>query len=223
VRAALDGMDSVLNVGAGAGSYEPPATALAVEPSQVMIDQRPPGAAPCVRGVAEALPLRDGAVDAALAVLTIHHWTDLAAGIAQLRRVVRRRIVVLTWDQPVIREFWLLRDHLPAAATVSDTHAVSAQGLTELLPGARNETVPVPHDCTDGFGAAFWRRPEEAYLDPSVRAGISMFAQAGEPALRDGLAGLADDLRSGRWHHRDADLLDLPELDAGYRLVISDL
>jgi SAM-dependent methyltransferase len=221
IRSALHGMRSVVNVGAGAGSYEPPATTVAVEPSQVMVDQRPPGAASCVRAVAEALPLRDGAVDAALAVLTIHHWTDLATGIAELRRVARRRIVVLTWDPSVFSEFWLLRDYLADAAAVSDRHAASARDLTQHLPGARIEAVPVPHDCADGFGAAFWRRPQ-AYLDPAVRAGISMLAQAGEPALRGGLTRLADDLRTGRWHERNAALLDLPELDVGYRLVIGD-
>lgn len=222
VHAALTGMRSVLDVGAGAGSYEPPETILAVEPSAVMIAQRPPAAAPCVRGVAEALPLRHQCVDAALAVLTIHHWSDPAAGIAELRRVARHRIVILTWNQAVIREFWLLRDYLPAAAGVSDVHAAAAAGLHELLPGARVETVQVPHDCVDGFGAAFWRRPE-AYLDPAVRSGISMLAQADPADLTHGLARLEADIASGRWHDRNAELLELDHLDAGYRLIIADL
>lgn len=222
VRAALDGMGSVLNVGAGAGSYEPPSTVLAVEPSAVMVGQRPAGAAPCVRGVAEALPLADGSVDAALAVLTLHHWTDLAAGVDELRRVARRKIVVLTWDQAVIREFWLVRDYLPSTAAVGDERAASASCRRDLLPGARVETVPVPHDCVDGFGAAFWRRPE-AYLDPAVRAGISMFAQADPASLADGLTRLADDLDSGAWHARHADLLDRESIDVGYRLLVADL
>jgi SAM-dependent methyltransferase len=168
-------MASVANVGAGAGSYEPVATVVAVEPSSVMIGQRPAGSAPCVRGVAEALPLGDGTVDAALAVLTVHHWSDVGAGVAELRRVARRRIVILTWDQEILRDFRLVRDYLPAAAAVSAGHEVPIARLVELLPGARVEPVPVPHDRTDGFGAAYWRRPE-AYLDHRVRAGISMLA-----------------------------------------------
>ncbi|MCO1655175.1 class I SAM-dependent methyltransferase [Pseudonocardia humida] len=220
VGAALAGMAGVVNVGAGTGSYEPAETVAAVEPSSVMIAQRPAGAAPCVRGTAEALPLADGAVDAALAVLTVHHWTDVDAGIAELRRVSRRRVVILTWDQAALGEFWLVREYLPAAAAVSAGHAVPVARLVELLPGARVEPVVVPHDCTDGFGAAFWRRPA-AYLDPGVRAGISMLAQADPRDLADGLAALAADLDSGAWHERHRDLSALDRLDAGYRLIVS--
>jgi SAM-dependent methyltransferase len=222
VASALSGMASVVNVGAGAGSYEPAATVVAVEPSSVMIGQRPPGAAPCVRGVAEALPLRDGTVDAALAVLTVHHWSDVGAGVAELRRVARRRIVILTWDQEILRDFWLVREYLPAAAAVSAGHEVPVARLVELLPGARVEPVPVPHDCTDGFGAAYWRRPD-AYLDHRVRAGISMLAQADPRALAGGLSALEADLRSGRWHERHRELAGIEQFDAGYRLVVSDL
>ncbi|GAA0932964.1 class I SAM-dependent methyltransferase [Pseudonocardia zijingensis] len=221
VASALSGMGSVVNVGAGAGSYEPAGTAVGVEPSSTMIGQRPAGSAPCVRAVAEALPLRSGSVDAALAVLTIHHWSDLEAGIAQLRRVARRRIVILTWDQEVFDEFWLVREYLPAAAAVSAGHAVPLPRLAELLGGARVEPVPVPHDCTDGFGAAFWRRPA-AYLDRGVRAGISMLAQAEPSALAAGLAALARDLDSGAWEERHRELTALDRFDAGYRLVVSD-
>jgi SAM-dependent methyltransferase len=221
VGAALAGMTRIVNVGAGTGSYEPAETVVAVEPSSVMIEQRPEGASASVRGRAEALPLRDGSVDAALAVLTVHHWTDVEAGIAELRRVARKRIVILTWDQPVFREFWLVREYLPAAAAVSGRQAVPVARLVELLSGARVEPVLVPHDCTDGFGAAFWRRPE-AYLDPGVRAGISMLAQADPSQLVDGLSLLAADLASGAWHERHQELSTLDRLDAGYRLIVSD-
>jgi SAM-dependent methyltransferase len=220
VSAALAGATSVVNVGAGTGSYEPPETIAAVEPSPVMIGQRPAGAAPCVRGTAEALPLSDDSVDAALAVLTVHHWTDVEAGIAELRRVARRRVVILTWDQSVFGEFWLVREYLPVAAAVSAGHTVPVSRLVDLLGGARVEPVLVPHDCTDGFGAAFWRRPE-AYLDPTVRAGISMLAQADPRELADGLWALAADLDSGAWHERHRELAALDRLDAGYRLIVS--
>lgn len=220
IAAALTGMATVVNVGAGTGSYEPPGTVAAVEPSPVMLAQRARGTAPAVRAVAEALPLADGCADAAMAVLTVHHWGDLAAGVAELRRVARRRVVVLTWDQRVTRRMWLLRDYLPAVVAYDDAREVPVAELVRLLGGARVEVVPVPHDCTDGFGAAYWRRPH-AYLDPVVRAGISMLAQTGEPALADGLARLAADLASGRWQRRNADLLARDELDAGYRLVVA--
>ncbi|GHJ98757.1 methyltransferase domain-containing protein [Streptomyces sp. NPDC003753] len=222
IRTALGDVRDVINVGAGTGSYEPPQTVLAVEPSQVMIAQRPPGSAPAVQAVAERLPLRDGAADAVMALLTVHHWSDLAAGIKELRRVARRRIVILTWDQRIFRErFWLVREYLPEAAAFDDTRAVPTDRLADLLGGARQEPVRVPHDCADGFGAAYWRRPS-AYLDPQVRAGVSLFAQTGEDALAPGLTRLAEDLATGRWHTRHAELLTLDSIDVGYRLLVSD-
>jgi SAM-dependent methyltransferase len=175
IHAALPAEGTVVNVGAGTGSYETSRTLAAIDPSMVMLAQRSPGSAPCAQAAAEALPLRDKSVDAVMALHTAHHWADIAAGIAQLRRVTRRRIVVFTWDQTMFRQFWLLSEYLPEAAAVSDTQAVPIDQLVELLGGADVQTVRVPHDCTDGFGAAYWRRPE-AYLDPTVRAGISMLA-----------------------------------------------
>jgi len=221
ISTALGDARSVINVGAGSGSYEPPQTMLAVEPSPVMINQRPAGSAPVVQARAEALPVADDAADAAMALLTVHHWTDLETGVAELRRIARRRIVVLTWDQSVIRKFWLLSEYLPEAAVFDDARAVPVDNLAALLGGARIEPVPVPHDCTDGFGAAYWRRPE-AYLDPVVRAGISMLAQTGDEVLRPGLDRLAADLESGRWHHRHQDLLRRENFDAGYRLLVAE-
>ncbi|WP_217561717.1 class I SAM-dependent methyltransferase [Streptomyces sp. GbtcB6] len=222
IHAALGNAADVVNVGAGTGSYEPPHTALAVEPSTIMLAQRPPRSAPAVRAAAEQLPLCDNAADAVMALLTVHHWSDLAAGIAELRRVARHRIVILTWDQRIFREqFWLVREYLPEAAAFDDSRAIPIDRLVTLLGGAHQEPVHVPHDCTDGFGAAYWRRPH-AYLDPQVRAGISMLAQTGEDVLAPGLARLADDLATGRWHHRHADLAALDTVDVGYRLLVSD-
>ncbi|MEU0007952.1 methyltransferase domain-containing protein [Streptomyces sp. NPDC006314] len=222
IHAALADATTVINVGAGAGSYEPPRTVLAVEPSKVMIAQRPPGAAPAVQAVAERLPLPDNAADAVMALLTVHHWTDLAAGISELRRVARRRVVILTWDQRFFRErFWLVRDYLPEAAALDDTRAIPPDQLIDLLGGGRQEPVCIPHDCTDGFGAAYWRRPH-AYLDPQVRAGISMLAQTGDGALETGLTRLAADLTAGRWHIRHSELLTLETIDVGYRLLVTD-
>jgi SAM-dependent methyltransferase len=215
---ALAGARSVVNVGAGAGSYEPPQTVLAVEPSAVMIAQRPAGLAPAVQTTAESIPLADGAVDAALAVLTIHHWADLEAGFAEMRRVAGR-IVVLTWDPAMARAFWLSREYLPDDAVEWDVARCPSLEMVAGLIGPDVEVtpVPVPHDCTDGFFGAFWRRPD-AYLDPVVRAGISNLAHFGDE-LAPAFDRLAADLESGEWRTRHADLLELEELDVGYRIV----
>jgi SAM-dependent methyltransferase len=224
IHHALGDASTVINVGAGTGSYEPPQTVLAVEPSAVMIAQRPPGATPAVAAAAESIPVRDNSADAAMGVLTVHHWTDLEAGVRELVRIARRRVVIFTWDPLAFRTFWLLDEYLPEAAALDDARAVPVDRLTALLGGTRIETVPVPvpHDCVDGFCAAFWRRPE-AYLDPQVRAGISVLAQVGEGVLRPGLARLSDDLSSGEWHERHADLLDRESFDVGYRLLVADV
>jgi len=187
-----------------------------------MIAQRPAGAAPAVRAVAEAIPLRDDAVDAAMAVLTVHHWTDLAAGIAELRRGARHRIVLLGWDHRLTGDYWLMREYFPRPAGDDAAVAVPIERLVDLLGGARVETVPVPHDCVDGFGAAYWRRPA-AYLDPAVRAGISVLARQPAERLQAGLDRLAADIDSGAWAARHADLLALDEMDLGYRLLVADL
>jgi SAM-dependent methyltransferase len=187
-----------------------------------MIAQRPPGSAPVLQAVAEHIPLRDRCADAALAVLTVHHWSDVAAGIAEMRRIARHRLVVFTWHPRAFASFWLLSEYLPDAAKVDAAMAEPIDVLARLLRGAEVRPVPVPHDCTDGFAAAYWRRPE-AYLDPAVRAGISVLAKTGEETLRAGLSRLADDLRTGRWHDAHADLIHLDSLDVGYSLLIADL
>ena len=218
---ALGDAGSVVNVGAGAGSYEPSQTIAAIEPSRVMIAQRPRGSAPAVQAVAEHIPLRGRCADAALAVLTVHHWSDVAAGVAEMRRIARRRMVFFTWWPGKTASFWLLSEYLPEAAKADDAMAGQLRLLPRLLPGAEVRPVPVPHDCADGFAAAYWRRPE-AYLDPAVRAGISSLARTGDEALRGGLSRLADDLRTGRWHDNHAGLLQLASLDVGYRVIIAE-
>lgn len=221
IRAGLGDAGSVLNVGAGAGAYEPPdLSVVAVEPSPVMLAQRPAGAAPAVRGVAEALPFRDGRFDATTAIFTVHHWADPARGLAELRRVARRQ-VVLTWDPELtVRSFWFGRDYLPEAQERERGLPTVDAVVAGLGPGARVVAVPVPHDCTDGFFAAYWRRPQ-AYLDPAVRAGMSATALL-EPAVVDAaVARLRADLADGTWQQRYGDLLAETELDVGYRLVVA--
>jgi SAM-dependent methyltransferase len=218
---ALLGATTVANIGAGTGSYEPSSTVVAVEPSRVMVAQRPPGSAPAVQGTAERLPIRSNSVDAALAVLTVHHWSDLDRGVAEMQRIARRRVVILTWDHTIFRRFWLVREYVPAAAETDARLAVPITKLTSLLDDPTVLSVPIPHDCVDGVGGAYWRRPH-AYLDATVRAGMSLFALTPEPEVRQGLSRLRADLASGEWDRQHRDLLDQQQLDLGYRLVIAE-
>ena len=218
IHAQLGDARAVLNVGAGAGAYEPrDRDVTAVEPSAVMRAQRPPGAAPCIDARAEALPFADGAFDAAMAVLSDHHWEDRLAGLRELRRV-GRRAVVFQWDPAFADVFWLTRDMLPSfpgpqRVTLAQTEA--ALGATRSVP------VPIPHDCRDGFLMAYWRRPE-AYLDPAVRANISVFALLPAAEVEAMVRRLRADLESGAWERRNAELLELDELDLGYRVIVAE-
>ena len=216
---ALGDARTVVNVGAGTGSYEPPDREVtAVEPSAVMIAQRPPGAPPAVQASAEALPFDDGSFDAAMAVLTIHHWSDFPAGAAELRRVARDRVVVFSWDPAYVARMWLGPDYFPELAR-QDADGFPSLADQAAALNAEAHVVPIPWDCRDGFMSAFWRRPD-AYLDPTVRAGISTLAKRSEEELAEGLARLRADLASGAWARRHADLLERDELDVGYRLLV---
>jgi SAM-dependent methyltransferase len=219
IEAALGDARSVCNVGAGAGGYEPRARrVVALEPSLRMIAQRARGSAPVVRARAEALPFADGAFDAALAVLTIHHWQDAPRGLAELCRIAPRR-VVLTFDPAVSARFWLVEDYIPEIAAL-DERAWPVGEVARALGTTRVEVVPVPADCSDGFLAAYWRRPER-YLEPDVRAPISALAQLDPVIVERGIARLRHDLATGRWHERHADLLERDAADFGYRLLIA--
>lgn len=213
---ALGSAQTVLNVGAGTGSYEPADRQLtAIEPSAEMIRQRPVGAAPAIQASAEALPFPDDSFDAAMAVLTVHHWRDKAKGLAEMRRVSRGPVVVLTFD-PAQQGAWLL-DYLPQLAALDDAHMPRMSDYAEWLGPVTIEPVPIPHDCTDGFLYAYWRRPH-AYLDPHVRSGSSSFWAID---ASEGLERLAADLATGEWERRYGDLFALDACDLGYRLVVS--
>ncbi len=221
VWAALGDARTVVNVGAGPGSYEPSdRDVVAVEPSALMRKLRPAGAAPCVAATAERLPLKDQSFDAAMAFSTVHHWPDPIAGLREMRRVARR-VVVFTFDGSDAawrRRFWLTRDYLPEVAN----HLIGWPSLTELARaiGARIEPVLIPWDCADGFFEAYWRRPE-AYLDEKVRRGISIWAKVGPDAEQRAVRRLRADLASGRWAERNRDLVDLDAAELGLRLLIA--
>ncbi len=217
--AALGDARTVLNVGAGAGSYEPPhCEVTAVEPSAVMRAQRPRGAAPCVAAVAERLPFADRSFDAAMGFATVHHWRDRIAGVREMQRVARRVVVFTceTTDQDWRQRFWLTRDYLQGV----DTAPVGLATELARAIGGRTEPVLVPWDCTDGFFEAYWRRPE-AYLDEAVRRGVSVWTAVGRAAEERAVRELRNDLASGRWAERNADILGLDEAELGLRLVIA--
>lgn len=218
---ALGGSRTVVNVGAGAGSYEPrDRRVVAVEPSRTMLRQRAPDAAPAVQASAVRLPFADGAFAAATAVLTVHHWPDPERGLAEMRRVARERVVLLTWV-PDAADFWLTRDYFPGILEVDRRIFAGLDELARLLGGPIDaRSVTVPHDCVDGFLGAHWRRPA-AYLDPAVRAAMSSFAKMPEDELERGLTRLRADLASGAWIARNAELLERDALDIGYRLIVA--
>jgi SAM-dependent methyltransferase len=215
---ALGDARTVLNVGAGTGSYEPPdRQVLAVEPSAVMRSQRPPEAAPCMAAAAEELPFRDQSFDAAMAVATVHHWRDPIAGLREMRRVAGR-VVVVTFDIGALGEFWLTRDYLPELLDQLLDHPALADQADAI--GARVEPVMIPSDCADGFFEAYWRRPE-AYLDERVRRGISIWSKLGPAIEQRAVRSLRADLASGRWAERNRDLVNLDVADLGLRLLIA--
>jgi SAM-dependent methyltransferase len=217
VDAALEQCRSVLNVGAGTGSYEPSSRCVvAVEPSAEMIRQRAPAAASAIQADAVRLPCKDGSFDAALAILTIHHWPDRERGLAELRRVARERVVILTWD-PEHAGFWLIQEYLPEIIEIDSVQFPSLRDIERAIGPIEAQELLVPADCTDGFLGAYWRRPA-AYLDPRVRAAISTFSKFDAAAA---LARLEADLADGTWNTRHGEILTRSELDVGYRLVVA--
>ena len=222
IERALGDARTVVNVGAGAGSYESPdREIIAIEPSATMRAQRPAEAAEAIDARAEQLPLGDNSVDAAMAILTIHHWSDQVAGLQELRRVARGPVVVLTFDPAAAGSLWLVRDYLPELAAVDHGRFMTIDETVAALGGnVTIERVPIAHDCRDGFLGAFWRRPQR-YLEPAIRPGISTFGELDPDVLERGLTKLAGDLESGAWRRRYGGLLALDELDIGYRLLIS--
>lgn len=220
VRAALGPPGPVVNVGAGTGNYEPgDRPVVAVDPSAVMLGQRKRRSRLVVQGVAEALPFPPGTFAAALAVLTVHHWADLHRGLCELRRVARRQVILL-FEYDEGDRFWAI-DYWPEAVELpTEQDAPGVGRLSQLLDVREVQPVPVPLDCTDGFGAAFYGRPE-AYLDPDVQAGMSWLALLPDEVRARGSARLAADLASGAWDRRLGHLRRLRELDVGYRLVLA--
>lgn len=224
VHIALGDARTVVNVGAGTGSYEPTdRPVIPIEPSTAMAVQRDPLLSPAVLGVAESLPLADDTADAAMALLTMHHWADLSRGLAELVRVARRRVVLLTIEVEVEASMWLFRDYVPEIVERDRRELPEiARLVKELRAPTEVVTIPVPADCTDGFALSFWSRPE-AVLDPGARAATSGFARMEEAREADAVSRLARDLDTGAWDRTHGHIRRLPELDVGLRLIIADL
>jgi SAM-dependent methyltransferase len=218
---ALEGTETVVNVGAGAGSYEPvDRFVVAVEPAMTMIRQRQADSAPVVQAVAAELPFRDDGFAASLAILTVHHWSDWRRGLDELGRVSRRRVVIVTWD-PSASGFWLVDDYFPEIVDIDRRLFPTIEDFHRVLGRVEVRTLPIPHDCIDGFLGAYWRRPR-AYLDAGVRSAISTFAKLDDVGRDlEGLARLRRDLEDGTWARRHAGLLGRAEADLGYRIVIA--
>jgi SAM-dependent methyltransferase len=220
VHKALGDAKTVVNVGAGAGSYEPADRyVIAIEPSRSMRSKRPPGKVPAIDAVAERLPLDDDSVDAAMAMITIHQWTDVDAGLRELRRVARDRVVVLAFDGDLAERLWLA-EYAPELIAAERRRDPKFDRVCELLDGAVVHDVPIPIDCVDGFTEAFYARPE-AFLDPEVRRAQSAWSFISEAETDASVNRLADDLASGEWDRRFGSLRTQPEFVGSLRLIVA--
>lgn len=221
ISAALGDADTVLNIGAGSGSYEPTDRQVtAVEPSGSMRAQRPAHLSPALDGTAENLPFPDRSFDAAMTTFSVHQWQDTAAGLREMRRVTRGPVVILTCDPQRVEDFWLTE----YAPEVTATEARRYPGLDELEAGlggrARSVLVPIPLDCTDGFNEAYYGRPE-GLLDPGARLSCSAWSFVPEDATEHFAQELGGDLDSGAWDARHGTLRTLPQYEGSLVLVAS--
>ena len=221
VHRALCEARTVLNVGAGAGSYEPEDRhVLAIEPSETMRVQRPRHLAPAIHGIAEKLPLDDQSVDASMALVTVHQWRDLDQGLRELRRVTRGPIVVLTFDGDALDRYWLA-DYAPELMAVERRRYPSMEAIAKGLGGSTEvQVIPIPIDCVDGFTEAYYARPE-SFLDPTVRQSQSAWSFVPEADQRRIVKKLSDDLKSGTWDRKYGEWRSRPYFEGSLRLIVS--
>ncbi|MEM7163318.1 MAG: methyltransferase domain-containing protein [Bacteroidota bacterium] len=212
----LKGAGKILNIGAGAGSYEPhEGDLIALEPSSKMIAQRSKHADPVVQGYAESLPFEDKSFSHCMTILSMHHWKDRYKAFKEIKRVTEEKFIALSWD-PYANDFWLTRDYFPEIVEMDKLIFPEKEEFDAFFDNVRIERIMIPHDCRDGFLAAYWKKPE-AYLEPSVRNSISTFSKISK--LEDGLLKLKKDLESGEWERKNQEVLHQNEIDAGYILI----
>jgi SAM-dependent methyltransferase len=221
IQRALGDAKVVVNVGAGTGSYEPTDRhVIAIEPSDVMAKQRGVHRVPAIRAFADSLPLRDRSVDAAMAILTIHHWDEARErGVRELSRVSRGPVVILTYDPQVSAAMWLQADYFPEVAELDARIFPSPETIAEWLGRARVETIPIPRDCVDWMLGSYWAHPERV-LDARARAATSGFARQPANVVDRVVSEVARDLQSGAWEEKHGHLRDLDAFDAGLRLIV---
>ena len=220
VHEALGSARSVLNVGAGAGSYEPEDRyVLSIEPSAAMRAQRPAHLSPAIHAVAENLPLDDQSFDASMALVTVHQWPDLQKGLSELCRVTRDRILVLTFDGDALDRYWLA-DYVPELISVERGRYPSISLLRAGLGITKIQVIPVPIDCLDGFTEAFYARPER-FLDLTVRRSQSAWGFVADEIQERFVTNLSNDLRSGAWDERYGKLRQQPFFEGSLRLLVS--
>jgi SAM-dependent methyltransferase len=223
IHQALGSARTVLNIGAGAGSYEPlDRYVVAIEPSAAMRSQRPKHLVPAIHGVAEKLPLDDQSVDASMALVTVHQWPDLQKGLSELRRVTRDRIIVLTFDGDALDRYWLA-DYVPELIAVERGRYPAIGVICDHLGGQTEvQTVPIPIDCVDGFTEAFYARPEK-FLDAAVRRSQSAWGFVKDEVQERFVKTLGGDLQSGAWEKRYGQWRQKPCFEGSLRLIISHL
>jgi SAM-dependent methyltransferase len=220
IREALGDARSVLNVGAGAGSYEPrDLDVVAVEPSAQMRAQRPADRVAAIDGTAEDLPFADDTFDAAMATFTVHQWSDLPTGLAEVRRVTRGPVVVLTCDPTLLRRFWLA-EYAPEAIDTEARRYPSVDAITSGLGGGQVASLPIPLHCTDGFGEAYYGRPERL-LDPGARKANSAWSFVGPEVHERFETDLGRDIADGTWDAKHGHLRDQPQFDGSLVLIVS--
>jgi len=221
VHRALGSARTVLNVGAGTGSYEPEDRyVLAIEPSAAMRAQRPQHLTPAIRGIAEELPLDERSVDASMALITVHQWKNCEKGLNEMRRVTRGQIIILTFDGDALDRFWLA-DYAPQMIAVESRRFPKIDKICKILGGNTEvQTIPIPIDCIDGFNEAFYARPEQ-FLDPAVRRSQSAWSFVDEKMQEKFVKTLRDDLESGAWDQRYGPWRTKPSYDGSLRLIVS--
>ncbi len=220
IHKALGSSRTILNIGAGAGSYEPQDRyVLALEPSAAMRAQRPPHLSPAIHGIAENLPFDDQSIDASMAMITIHQWQSAEKGLAEMRRVTRGPILVLTFDGDALDRFWLA-DYAPELITAERRRYPAIDFIQTHLGGKTQvQTIPIPIDCIDGFTEAYYARPEK-FIDPTVRKSQSAWGFVDPQAQSRFVQTLAHDLNSGAWDKRYGQWRNKPYFEGSLRLIM---